>query len=631
MYKITVPYCLHKNDHRELCSERVVRALKRLSADRIAVFYEGWTDYESGVPIIQKACEYFASYGISTALWINGFMHESVADFKKMRFLDGREATVPCTLDENFRAFYATAMSAYANCDLDFIFIDDDFRIHDCGGVACFCDLHLKKYKEELGEFTREELIEGIKSPYPNKFRSAWIKINGETLRDIAKYLRKKINEVNPKMRLGVCTSPNTIDLDGITGCEIAKHLAGDTKPLLRLIGAPYWARNRNRINEPMGIERVLLNEFKDFDGEIIVEGDVYTRPRYSVPASYLQNFDEVLRTEARCDGILKYSIDYYSDIDYETGYYIIAENRENVAKLIREKFNCAHTGFCVKEHIKQVENMTIPSFPKRDLNSPLADIEWLGWRAVELSSTKMLGDLSIPYCFNESEPWVVLGENGRYFDPNSALIDLRSARFMKERGIDCGLVSDRRVNLADLMLGDNCVEKFKFSSDVAVIHCMPAVYDITLREGAQVCSTFVVDGNEYVASYCYKNASGKRFFVLCYDADEMKYGFGINRNYYKQRNLLNAYEYLSGKKMDAEMTGNPDLYIVTARRADELLVAFWNNHADYIDKPFIKINGAFDGVECFGCVGEAVEGGIALERVHAFEGGFVSVKNFRK
>ena len=140
-----------------------------------------------------------------------------------------------------------------------------------------------------------------------------------------------------------------------------------------------------------------------------------------------------------------------------------------------------------------------------------------------------------------------------------------------------------------------------------------------------------MVGDKKYIASHRYKNEDGQKFFVLCYDADEMKYGFGINRNYYKQRLLLNAYEYLSGKKMDAEMTGNPDLYIITAKNDDELLVAFWNNHADYINQPFIKINGQFGEVEFYGCNGKVVEEGITLDKIHAYEGGFISVKNFRR
>ena len=31
-------------------------------------------------------------------------------------------------------------------------------------------------------------------------------------------------------------------DIDGTNAYELAKILAGNTKPLVRLIGAPYWA-----------------------------------------------------------------------------------------------------------------------------------------------------------------------------------------------------------------------------------------------------------------------------------------------------------------------------------------------------------------------------------------------------
>lgn len=45
-------------------------------------------------------------------------------------------------------------------------------------------------------------------------------------------------------------------------------------------------------------------------NAEIVAEGDVYPRPRYHCPASYLELFDAFVRADGQCTGNMKYMLD---------------------------------------------------------------------------------------------------------------------------------------------------------------------------------------------------------------------------------------------------------------------------------------------------------------------------------
>ena len=83
-------------------------------------------------------------------------------------------------------------------------------------------------------------------------------------------------------------------DMDGVDSFTLAKLLAGNTKPLVRLIGAPYWAENRflgNRLEDVIELERMERSWHEGDDIEVFSEGGRVTafRPpiwKYSIPRS---------------------------------------------------------------------------------------------------------------------------------------------------------------------------------------------------------------------------------------------------------------------------------------------------------------------------------------------------------
>ena len=57
--------------------------------------------------------------------------------------------------------------------------------------------------------------------------------------------MRIAVDSINPDIRMAFCACMSSWDLDGVDAYTITKILAGNTKPLIRLSGAPYWAVNQ--------------------------------------------------------------------------------------------------------------------------------------------------------------------------------------------------------------------------------------------------------------------------------------------------------------------------------------------------------------------------------------------------
>ena len=149
-----------------------------------------------------------------------------------------------CPTDKSFVKFSQNYIQNIAKCNIDLIMFDDDFCYNFMkGSPACLCDNHIAMINEMTGEkHNREQLTELIMSGGKNKYRDAWIQANGDAFRNFARSIREAVNEINPKIRIGACTCMSSWDIDGTNPDEIARILAGGTKPFYRLIGAPYWA-----------------------------------------------------------------------------------------------------------------------------------------------------------------------------------------------------------------------------------------------------------------------------------------------------------------------------------------------------------------------------------------------------
>ena len=350
-YKISVPI-ISDNVWRQ-GKELLLEQLRELDAERVFLavgcYMLDGEERAKMLAALKENCEYFHAQGLEVGAWLWSFMFEQEPPFTHMRLVKEHEEDCrmdACPLDEGFLAFSGEYLQDLARCDVDLIMFDDDLRysFRQSSGMACICELHRKRICERLGEeISREELAKRILEKPNNPYRDAWLAENGYAFENFAKSCRKYVDEVNPSVRVGYCACMGAWDIDGTDAMTLSKLFAGNTRPFIRLIGAPYWADRfnwGNALQDVVEVERMESSWMKRDEIEIMAEGDVYPRPRVTCPAAYLEGFDTAIRAAGCTDGILKYGIDYTSSTRYEKGYIEYHKHNRPLYAEIHEAFD---------------------------------------------------------------------------------------------------------------------------------------------------------------------------------------------------------------------------------------------------------------------------------------------------
>lgn len=116
-----------------------------------------------------------------------------------------------CPLDPRFAQHLVDMYGALAAQKPDSLWIDDDFRYfgRNPAPLICFCPLHLKEMQRRTGrKFTRGSLVKAIGDPYAEggKTRAAWLKMQYESLADIAEGIQKRVAHESPRTHLSLMT-----------------------------------------------------------------------------------------------------------------------------------------------------------------------------------------------------------------------------------------------------------------------------------------------------------------------------------------------------------------------------------------------------------------------------------------
>ena len=592
MYKISVPIVLRSC--RRYTPEAMLAEVKKFDAQRVFLalgYYQ--LDPEKrrqDIEDLRAYCKIFKAAGLEVGAWIWTFCFQEKIPFHGMTLLKGSsddDDSMACPLDQDFLNFSYEYIRDIAGTGVDVIMFDDDFRYGMLGDTpGCLCPLHVERINEIIAEeLTREELAEKILTGGKNKYRDAWIRVNGEAFRSFAKNARDAVDSVDPAIRLGACACMTSWSIDGVPAAELATILAGNTQPFVRLIGAPYWAANRswgNEVQDVVELER-MESAWTRFEGlEIFAEGDAYPRPRISCPASYLEGYDMAIRASGATDGILKYGVDYTSEPGYEKGYGILHDRNRELYRGIDSHFGG-----------KPSVGIRIYEYPQKAANAVLPTLDGVGSRLDHFlfsQAARVLSHNAIPSVYEGSGvTGMAFGENGRHL-PEEALakgviLDIAAAKILQERGIDTGLktVGDRIHPSEELFLSGNRIAL----NDAWA-------YDISVSEKAEVLST----GDGVALSYRYENAAGQRFLVLNFASDiAAKRGY-IWKHYARGRQIVENTPWLSNVKLPASAVGNPNLYIQCKADGDSLTVGLWNLYPDPAFAPVVQLAGEYKEIE---------------------------------
>lgn len=613
-YSVSVPI-INADLNRYGGGEAVVGQLRRFDAKRVFLACDRYyVDAEANraetMRLLAENCRFLKSRRFEVAAWNWTFWCAGKLPFGPMTAADGWKSDhVACPLDPAFRKMAAAYVQDFARAGVDMIVFDDDCRYwYHTPHLVCTCPRHMIRYRQELGEeIAPKDLQEKAFMGGPNRYRAAVLKVRGEALLEFASEMRSAVDAVNPRVRLGQCAVMSLWDADGVDAATISRTLAGKTRPFLRLIGAPYWAVERSyvggRLQNVIEFERMERSWCGD-DIEIIAEGDSYPRPRWRCPASYLELFDLALRADGGVDGILKYGIDYYSPVDYETGYAERHERNRTIYAAVERLFSGKRpAGVRVYETLHKLADAEIPEALRG--TTAYADSLFASPAAM------LMSDCGIPTQYDgDGVCAVAFGENVKAVPVNAyrkgLILDLSAARILKRRGVDIGLqeigpetdVTDELFEDGRVLINQNVFRACRLKLDAR----------------AEVVSSFVkndtflrLSDDRFPAAYRYVNAKGERFFVLAYDAYVNK-SDGMRRSTARSRQLREAVRWLAGRDLPAYAGGHPDCYLMAKRGEKALAVGLWNLFADEMLAPVVELDEPYASVEFINCSGR-VEG----------------------
>ena len=577
-----------------------------IAIDRSAFFLRG-ENRESYMRSLRSNIEFFNGEGFYVGVWLQAFgfgdiLSDAEADIAKNytslcsvsgNSLMGRDAF--CPESEAFFEDFSAFTESIAKCRPHMIMLDDDLCLSVRPGIGCFCQKHLALIEAELGESLREtELQRLFFEGGESKYRSAWRKVMGKSHYGFARKVRESIDRVDPSIGAGFCAGYTSFDIEGFDVYELAKIYAGNSRPFVRLTGAPYWvARSRNRFeNQPLGevIEcaRSQYATLKSKDIEVFSEADSFPRPAYMVPASVIECFSTALCAEEGLDELF-YPFDYYSSPNYEKKYINSRLKSKELHEFIEKHFH--GKDFCgvgVADSLCKIEKREIPEgASERQI-----------MRGFFNRGASLLATSGIPTVYGKSDAVIAVGEDARYLDleniPSRLITDAKGAFILASRGFDAGFISADPTSAPEFELFENGKEKVKLWSSGE-----EGYYKFTLKEQADINAFFERNGESFPSEYTYKSGSCE-LLVYTFEIDLIPRLSALILSYGRSRSLARFCA------PEAFMENVSGVYQI-CKRGDtgEYAVLFVNISEDPVYGGVIRLKNAHTGAELFGAEGE--------------------------
>ena len=606
MYKLSVPItndlfvgknrAIYLKQFLDCGVDRVLLAVHSPFADK--------KELQKTVALLRENATVLREHGIEPAVWVattighGGPLAGDLGKTEQLGYqplvtIDGQAiSNTGCPYDETFQALQQKIFAGIAESGIKLIFLDDDFRLSQhAKNLCCTCDLHMKRMEELCGErLDRKDLRTLLFSGSPNKYRDAWLKAQGDSLKLLATKLREAVDTVDEEISLALCTAHCPWDMDGADPRELTRILAGRNAPVLRLHGAPYWALHSEKpLSSVFEIARMFSSFCREEHFELLAEGDCYPRPRSSTPASYLELFDGVIRGDGGHHGILKYMFDYVSDPQYETGY--VESHLRDLPDLraLGDAFGGgADTGVRVwiQPNLLGVSDFSL---------STVSDQAPYPWGGI------LLGSCGIPTVYRgKGICSVIFGQVAQVLEPDTyedgAILDATAATLLARKGIDVGCSSEGEWvtgAVSTLSDRDSSYTVFRTSARIRVAELSPK---------AELCLSITVDGTTLPYAYRYENEQGQRFLVYLLDSSALARTNGLMQGYVNQSLLQDAVSWIARKPLSFTSKPHAGLYTLCKQTEDTLTIGFFNCWADPIWNPVFSLSEAYtlaEGIRC--------------------------------
>ena len=208
--------------------ERLLELLQeyRSVVDEVAMFetithhlYIPLDDYARRMAIAAKRIEAFRRAGIPSAginvLCTIGHVNEAWSYMPPLPFqaMVGHDGSVShscaCPNTPEMRAYVRAKYELVAKAKPDFIWVDDDIRMHHHGVAwGCFCPTCLDLFAKRAGRpYTREELVRAFDAPGQGGVRELWVEQNIAAIESLMTEVREAIHKVNSSIAIGKMTA----------------------------------------------------------------------------------------------------------------------------------------------------------------------------------------------------------------------------------------------------------------------------------------------------------------------------------------------------------------------------------------------------------------------------------------
>ena len=602
---LTVPVAIHSRDELPECAD----LLRRVGAERVFVcWFSHWIDDDAmraGMEETRFYIEYLKNEGYEVGLWIHAFgfgvpltkeQEVICRDFTKIRDLRGRVAGEAfCPTSEAFCAYMERLVSLAAALPISLLMFDDDFCQSVRPGIGCACEKHLDELRRLSGDPTLrlEDLNQRLFYDPDKTLRRTWFDLQGKTLADFARRMRRVADEQNPDLRMGFCAGYTSWDFEGISAIDLTRILAGKNKPFLRTTGAPYWvATNRHnlhlRLQDIVELTRMQREWGENTGVEIFDENDNYPRVATLVPASYQEGFDAAMAVDGALQPF-KYLFPYVGGLTCESIYLNShLRNAARVDRLWQAAKDKEDVGIRVREYRDKARGYDYRPEDEATFGAAKAQMCAISYPRNHCIASRN----AIPTVYGKADCEILFGENAKYIPlselPKSAILDIRAAEILTARGVDVGFASSVEY------LNAGPYERWK-GKDVYLWNAN-RYGRVALKQSAEVLSTVGADPT-IPCAYRYENEQGKRFLVFTFDTSSLNYSSNLFGSYARRQQLAESLDWL-GADVPFRMEGDyPNLYAMCKRGKDgALLIALFN----FAENPFydvkLRIVGGLSG-----------------------------------
>jgi hypothetical protein len=130
--------------------------------------------------------------------------------FQPMVGHDGSVSTgCACPNTPEMREYVRAKYELVANAGPDFIWVDDDIRMHHHGvAFGCFCPTCLAVFAKRAGEpLAREALVKAFDDPAAGRVRELWVEQNIASIESLLADVKETVHRINPRIEMGLMTT----------------------------------------------------------------------------------------------------------------------------------------------------------------------------------------------------------------------------------------------------------------------------------------------------------------------------------------------------------------------------------------------------------------------------------------